>query len=72
MPSTVIRRFDYSPDRQELFVEFVNGHRYIYEDVPEEVVSALRSAFGKGIYFNSRIRGRYPFRELESTGSETD
>ena len=30
MPSTVIRRFDYSPDAQELTVEFVTGRRYVY------------------------------------------
>ena len=66
MPSTVIRSFDYRPETCELMVEFVTGRRYVYEDVPQEVVSALRSAFGKGIYFNSRIRNRYPCREIES------
>jgi hypothetical protein len=72
MPSTVIRSFDYSPDSQELSVEFITGRRYIYEEVPENVVEALRSAFGKGIYFNSRIRGRFRFREVESADSQAD
>ena len=64
MPSTVIQRFDYSPERQELTVEFVSGRRYIYWTVPQDEVEAMRRAFSKGVYFNKRIRDRYPFREL--------
>ncbi|MFP5329853.1 MAG: KTSC domain-containing protein [Alphaproteobacteria bacterium] len=64
MPSTVIRRFDYSPDREELTVEFVTGRRYVYSGVPVQEAEAMRSAFAKGVYFNRRIRDRYPFREL--------
>jgi lysyl-tRNA synthetase class 2 len=64
MPSTVIRRFDYAPDRRELIVEFVTGRRYAYLDVPEEETRALRGAFAKGRYFNAHIRDRYRFREL--------
>ena len=64
MPSSVIRRFAYDADRQELWIEFVSGRRYVYEDVPEEVAEALRLAFSKGIYFNTRIRDQFPFREI--------
>ena len=64
MPSTVIRRFDYAPRRQELLVEFVTGRRYLYLDVPEEEARAMRGAFAKGRYFNARIRDHYSFREL--------
>ena len=64
MPSTVIRRFDYSPELQELTVEFVTGRRYIYSGVPREVADALGSAFAKGVYFNTRIRDRYSCREV--------
>ena len=64
MPSTVIRRFDYSPERRELIVEFVTGRRYVYCDVPEDEAAAMRAAFAKGRHFNARIRDRYRFREL--------
>ncbi len=64
MPSTVIRRFDYSPERQELVVEFVTGRRYVYSGVPAEEVDSMRRAFAKGSYFNRRIRDRYAYREL--------
>ena len=64
MPSTVIRRFVYCPDNGDLWVEFTTGRRYVYSGVPEEVASAFRSAFAKGIYFNTRIRDRFPHREV--------
>ncbi len=73
MPSTVIRRFAYDQNEQELWVEFTTGRRYVYEDVPEEVATTFRSAFAKGVYFNTRIRDRFSFREVthEDQGTES-
>jgi lysyl-tRNA synthetase class 2 len=64
MPSTVIRRFDYSPERREVTVEFVTGRHYVYLDVPEDEARSMRGAFAKGRYFNAHIRDRYGFLEL--------
>ena len=64
MPSTVIRSFDYLKRKRELIVNFMTGRRYVYFDVPEEEVQALRAAFSKGRQFNARIRDNYKFREL--------
>lgn len=65
MPSTVIRSFAYRAEAGELEVTFTTGRRYLYRDVPAEAAEALRAAFSKGRHFNARIRGRYPFAELE-------
>lgn len=65
MPSTVIRRFDYDPAAATLTVEFVTGRRYLYADVPAGEAERFRAAFSKGRYFNTRIRDRYPCRELD-------
>jgi lysyl-tRNA synthetase class 2 len=64
MPSTVIRRFHYRPQRRELQILFVTGRIYIYCDVPEEEVEAFRTASSKGRYFNTHIRDHYAFREV--------
>lgn len=64
MPSTVIQRFVYCPDSSELWIEFTSGRRYVYSEVPNEVAETFRSAFAKGVYFNTRIRDRYPHREV--------
>jgi hypothetical protein len=72
MPSTVIRRFVYCPDNCQLWVEFTTGRRYVYSDVPDEVATAFRLAFAKGIYFNTRIRDRYPHREMTHDGEDRE
>ena len=65
MPSTVIRSFSYRPEERELDVTFTTGRRYLFHDVPPEAAEAFRGARIKGRHFNSRIRGKYRFRELE-------
>jgi hypothetical protein len=64
MPSNVIRRFAYCPGSGDLWIEFTTGRRYVYSEVPPEVVDTFRSAFARGVYFNTRIRDRYPHREV--------
>jgi hypothetical protein len=72
MPSTVIRRFVYDQTEHQLWVEFTSGRRYVYDDVPEEVATTFRTAFSKGVYFNSRIRDRFPHREVTHAHHATD
>ena len=71
MPSSVIRRFAYCPDSETLWVEFTTGRRYVYSDVPREVADTFRTAFAKGVCFNSRIRNNYPCREITHDEGET-
>ena len=72
MPSTVISRFIYDPAKRELWIEFVTGRRYVYEEVPDEVAQALASAFSKGTYFNTRIRDHFEFREVTKKRTATE
>ena len=71
MPSSVIRRFAYCPDSSQLWVEFTTGRRYVYSGVPRDVADAFRGAFAKGVYFNTRIRDRFPHREVTHADEET-
>jgi len=71
MPSSVIRRFVYDETEGNLWVEFTTGRRYVYSDVPHEVADAFRCAFAKGVYFNTRIRARFPHREITHDDEET-
>jgi hypothetical protein len=72
MPSTVIRRYAYDHSTGELWVEFVTGRRYVYSGVPPQVADALGSAFSKGVYFNTRIRDRFPHREITHQDHATE
>jgi hypothetical protein len=40
--------------------------------VPPQVADALGSAFSKGVYFNSRIRDRFPHREVTQEDANHD
>jgi hypothetical protein len=71
MPSAVIRSFAYRAEARELDVLFTTGRRYVYCDVPAEAAEALRAAFAKGRHFNSRIRGRYPYREVDEAADNS-
>jgi hypothetical protein len=64
MPSTVIKRFDYRPERGELEILFTTGRRYLYHGVPPDAADRLRAAFSKGRHFNSRIRDHYRYTEV--------
>lgn len=70
MPSTVIRSFAYRPEARELEVLFTTGRRYVYAEVPPEAAEALRGAFAKGRHFNARIRGRYPYVEVDGDSAD--
>ena len=65
MPSTVIRAVTYHPERAQLEVLFTTGRRYLYHDVPADAAEAFCGARIKGRHFNSRVRGRYLFTEVE-------
>lgn len=64
MPSMVIRRFHYAPEKRELTIEFVSGRLYRYSDVPSHEAEGMLNVRSKGSYFNRRIRDHYPCREL--------
>lgn len=71
MPSNVIRRFAYDEMEANLWVEFTTGRKYVYSGVSQEVADAFRGAFAKGVYFNTRIRDQYPYREITPATGET-
>lgn len=66
MPSTAIRHFDYDAPKCELLVTFTTGRRYIYFNVPPAIIAAFRAASSKGTFFNTQIRDRFAYRELDS------
>ena len=64
MPSSVITKFDYDAAHATLTVVFVTGRVYRYFAVPATLAAEFRSAPSKGAFFNTRVRDRFPFREI--------
>ena len=64
MPSSVIRRFAYVVIAHSYGSSSRPAAATSIPGVPREVADTFRSAFAKGVYFNTRIRDRYPHREV--------
>lgn len=62
--SSVIRRVEYDEDERALLVTFTSGLTYRYANVPEIEYDALLGAPSKGVFFNERIKDRYPFTQV--------
>jgi hypothetical protein len=54
----------YDSSTATLEVEFRNGSVYAYHGVPRDRYDALLSASSKGRYFNTHLRGKFPYRRL--------
>lgn len=70
MTNQVISGAWYLENRRELDLLFPGGQRYRYANVPGEVARDFADAESKGIFFNRKIRNRFPCRPLDDTLDE--
>jgi len=54
----------YDPEQLLLEVQFLNGSRYHYYDVPEYVAQAFDQAESKGVYLAQSIKGHYRYGKV--------
>ncbi|MBL8743328.1 MAG: KTSC domain-containing protein [Myxococcales bacterium] len=62
--SSNVARIGYDADSRVLTVEFRNGSRYEYENVPATEYAGFLGAWSKGRYLHRWIKGRYDYRKL--------
>ena len=65
MPSTVIRGFNYSEDKEVLTITFITDRTYKYKNVPEKIYNQFSKSTSKGRYFNFNIRDKYEYEEVD-------
>jgi len=65
--SSAVAMIGYDVEREEAYVEYLDGGLYVYEGVSAGVFEELANAESKGTFVNTVIK-EYPFREPE-TGS---
>ena len=64
--SSNITAFGYSVESKELVVQFENGGRYSYAEVPPEIVTCVMFAESQGKAFDALIKkGGYKFEKLD-------
>jgi len=62
--SSNIEMFEYDSTHNVLKVSFISGAEYIYTGIPQSVVKSFYIAESKGRFFHQRIKGAYPFIEI--------
>jgi predicted RNase H-like HicB family nuclease len=62
--TAAIKEVAYEVSKRELLITFVTGRRYVYDNVPLEVVDSFKTAASKGAFFNQRIRSQFAHREF--------
>jgi death on curing protein len=65
--SSAIAGIAYDSDRKVLRLEYTNGRRYNYFDVPPEVYEELLDAKSAGEFVNRVIKPNYEYSETEAT-----
>ena len=62
--SSNIKKTEFDTETKELVVEFNNGVRYSYENVPHQLYTQFRMSESQGKFFNSKIAKAYPYKRL--------
>jgi len=62
--SSTISRMAYDEARRVLAVEFKNGSRYEYYDLPANVFQQMKMAGSKGQFLSANIKGRYRYARV--------
>jgi hypothetical protein len=62
--SSNIVETEYDTSNKKLIVEFKNGAKYEYEDVPHQVYTRFRMTESQGKFFTTEISKAYKYKKL--------
>lgn len=62
--SSNIRKCEYDTETKKLVVEFNNGHRYQYDEVPHQVYTRFRMSDSQGKFFTTDISKSFKYKKL--------
>ena len=63
--SSNVSGFGYDASRLLLTIEFGEGSRYEYQDVPPHIFEELKEATSKGVYIAAIIKKKYKAKKIE-------
>jgi len=63
--SSNLKSTEYDTESKSLVVEFKNGMKYEYEDVPHNIFAQLRLCESQGKFFNTSISKSYKYKKLD-------
>lgn len=62
--SSNVKKTEYDTETKTLLVEFNNGHKYEYSDVPHQIYTQFRMAESQGKFFSSKIVKTYKHKKI--------
>lgn len=62
--SSNLVKTEYDTETSKLVVEFKNGVKYEYEEVPHKVYTQFRMAESQGKFFNSNISKAHKYKKI--------
>lgn len=65
LKSSNLKRTEYDTETKKVIVEFNNGLKYEYSDVPHKIYTQFRMAESQGKFFNSSIARTYKYKKLQ-------
>jgi hypothetical protein len=62
--SSNLAKTEYDTETSKLVVEFKNGVKYEYDEVPHKIYTQFRMAESQGKYFNLNISKTYKYKKV--------
>jgi hypothetical protein len=62
--SSNLAKTEYDIETSKLVVEFKNGAKYEYDEVPHKIYTQFRMAESQGKYFNLNISKTYKYKKV--------
>jgi hypothetical protein len=62
--SSNIKKTEYDTETKKLVVEFNNGFKYEYNDVPHQTYTKFRMSESQGKFFTTEISKAYKYKKL--------
>jgi hypothetical protein len=63
--SSNIKKTEYDTETKKLIVEFNNGLKYEYDDVPHKLYTQFRMAESQGKFFVSEIAKNHKYKKVQ-------
>lgn len=62
--SSNIKKTEYDTETKKMIVEFNNGFRYEYDEVPHQIYTKFRKAESQGKFFTTDISKKFKYKKL--------
>ena len=62
--SSNLKKTEYDTESKTLIVEFNNGHKYEYYEVPHQIFVQMRMNESQGKFFSTKIAKAYKYKKI--------